>query len=75
MRLDFIYELNFFLVDVEEIVVFFKILDSYENYKDQINEDDILWKYKWIWFCIFDFFSILMEQVEVVGEDYKICIL
>ena len=38
----------------EEIAVFSKILDSYENHKDQINEDDILWKYKWIWSCTFD---------------------
>lgn len=48
---------------------------SYENHKDQINEDDILWKYKWIWSCTFDLPSIPMEQVEAVGEDYKTRIL
>lgn len=43
MRLDLIYELNLLSADAEEIAVFSKILDSYENHKDQINEDDILW--------------------------------
>lgn len=37
-----IYELNLLSADAEEIAVFSKILDSYENHKDQINEDDIL---------------------------------
>ena len=75
MRLDLIYELNLLSADAEEIAVFSKILDSYENHKDQINEDDILWKYKWIWSCTFDLPSIPMEQVEAVGEDYKTRIL
>lgn len=47
MRLDLIYELNLLSADAEEIAVFSKILDNYENHKDLINEDDILWKYKW----------------------------
>lgn len=71
MRLDLIYELNLLSADAEEIAVFSKILDNYENHKDLINEDDILWKYKWIWSCTFDLPSIPMEQVEAVGEDYK----
>ena len=54
MRLDLIYELNLLSADAEEIAVFSKILDNYENHKDLINEDDILWKYKWIWSCTFD---------------------
>ena len=29
-----------------EIAVFSKILDDYENHKDVIKEDDLLWKYK-----------------------------
>lgn len=75
MRLDLIYELNLLSADAEEIAVFSKILDNYENHKDLINEDDILWKYKWIWSCTFDLPSIPMEQVEAVGEDYKTRIL
>ena len=55
MRLDLIYELNLLSADAEEIAVFSKILDNYENHKDLINEDDILWKYKWIWSCTFVF--------------------
>ncbi len=75
MRLDLIYELNLLSADAEEITVFSKILDDYENHKDVIKEDDILWKYKWIWACTFDLPSIPMEQVEAVGEDYKTRIL
>ena len=54
MRLDLIYELNQLSEDQEEITVFSRILDDYENNKDLIQEDDILWKYKWIWGCAFD---------------------
>ena len=49
LRLDLIYELNLLSADAEEITVFSKILDDYENHKDVIKEDDLLWKYKWIW--------------------------
>ena len=49
LRLDLIYELNLHSADAEEITVFSKILDDYENHKDVIKEDDLLWKYKWIW--------------------------
>ena len=51
LRLDLIYELNLLSADAEEITVFSKILDDYENHKDVIKEDDLLWKYKWIWAC------------------------
>lgn len=71
MRLDLIYELNLLSADTEEIAVFSKILDDYENHKDIIKEDDLLWKYKWIWACTFDVPDIPMEQVNAVGEDYK----
>ena len=71
MRLDLIYELNLLSADTEEIAVFSKILDDYENHKDVIKEDDLLWKYKWIWSSTFDIPEIPMEQVEAVGEDYK----
>lgn len=71
LRLDLIYELNLLSADAEEIAVFSKILDDYENHKDLINEDDLLWKYKWIWSCTFDLPDIPMEQVKAVGEDYK----
>lgn len=71
MRLDLIYELNLLSADAEEITVFSKILDDYENHKDVIKEDDLLWKYKWIWACTFDLPEIPMEQVQAVGEDYK----
>ena len=54
LRLDLIYELNLLSADAEEITVFSKILDDYENHKDVIKEDDLLWKYKWIWACTFD---------------------
>ena len=50
--------------------MFSKILDDYENHKDVIKEDDLLWKYKWIWSSTFDIPEIPMEQVEAVGEDY-----
>ena len=43
MRLDLIYELNLLSADTEEIAVFSKILDDYENHKDVIKEDDLLW--------------------------------
>ena len=75
MRLDLIYELNLLSADTEEIAVFSKILDDYENHKDVIKEDDLLWKYKWIWSSTFDIPEIPMEQVEAVGEDYKTRIL
>lgn len=75
MRLDLIYELNLLSADAEEITVFSKILDDYENHKDVIKEDDLLWKYKWIWACTFDLPEIPMEQVQAVGEDYKTRIL
>lgn len=55
--------------------MFSKILDDYENHKDVINEDDLLWKYKWVWSSTFDIPEIPMEQVEAVGEDYKTRIL
>ena len=71
MRLDLIYELNLLSADTEEIAVFSKILDDYENHKDVIKEDDLLWKYKWIWSSTFDIPEIPMEQVEAVGEDYR----
>ena len=75
MRLDLIYELNLLSADAEEITVFSKILDDYENHKDVIKEDDLLWKYKWIWACTFDLPEIPMEQVQAIGEDYKTRIL
>lgn len=75
MRLDLIYELNLLSADREEIAVFSKILDDYENNKDVIKEEDLLWKYKWIWSCTFDIPEIPMEQVIAVGEDYKTRIL
>lgn len=75
MRLDLIYELNLLSADREEIAVFSKILDDYENNKDVIKEEDLLWKYKWIWSCTFDIPEIPMEQVVAVGEDYKTRIL
>lgn len=75
MRLDLIYELNQISADAEEIAVFSKILDDYENHKDVIKEDDLLWKYKWIWSCTFDLPEIPMEQVKAVGEDYRMRIL
>lgn len=68
MRLDLIYELNLLSADTEEIAVFSKILDDYENHKDVIKEDDLLWKYKWIWSSTFDIPEIPMEQVEAVGR-------
>lgn len=71
MRLDLIYELNLLSADTEEIAVFSKILDDYENHKDVIKEEDLLWKYKWIWSCTFDIPDIPMEQIMAVGEDYK----
>ena len=40
-----------------------------------IKEDDLLWKYKWIWACTFDLPEIPMEQVQAIGEDYKTRIL
>ena len=46
MRLDLIYELNLLSQAEEEIAVFSRILDDYENNKDLISENDILWKYK-----------------------------
>ena len=75
LRLDLIYELNLLSADAEEITVFSKILDDYENHKDVIKEDDLLWKYKWIWACTFDLPEIPMEQVQAIGEDYKTRIL
>ena len=75
LRLDLIYELNLLSADAEEITVFSKILDDYENHKDVIKEDDLLWKYKWIWACTFDLPEIPMEQVKAIGEDYKTRIL
>ena len=39
LRLDLIYELNLLSADAEEITVFSKILDDYENHKDVIKED------------------------------------
>lgn len=75
MRLDLIYELNLISADVEEIAVFSRILDDYENHKDLIKEDDFLWKYKWIWASTFDIPDVPMEQVKAVGEDYKTRIL
>ena len=48
MRLDLIYELNLLSQAEEEIAVFSRILDDYENNKDLISENDILWKYKWM---------------------------
>ena len=44
MRLDLIYELNLLSQAEEEIAVFSRILDDYENNKDLISENDILWK-------------------------------
>ena len=75
LRLDLIYELNLLSADAEEITVFSKILDDYENHKDVIKEDDLLWKYKWIWACTFDLPEIPMEKVQAIGEDYKTRIL
>ena len=75
LRLDLIYELNLLSADAEEITVFSKILDDYENHKDVIKEEDLLWKYKWIWACTFDLPEIPMEQVKAIGEDYKTRIL
>lgn len=75
IRLDLIYELNLISADAEEIAVFSKILDDYENHKDIIKEDELLWKYKWIWGCTFDMPEIPMQQVMAVGEDYKTRIL
>ena len=68
LRLDLIYELNLLSADAEEITVFSKILDDYENHKDVIKEDDLLWKYKWIWACTFDLPEIPMEQVKAIGN-------
>lgn len=75
LRLDLIYELNLISADAEEIAVFSRILDDYENHKDLIKEDDLLWKYKWIWSSTFDIPDVPMEQVKAVGEDYKTRIL
>ena len=52
-----------------------RAIDYYENHKDVIKEDDLLWKYKWIWACTFDLPEIPMEQVQAIGEDYKTRIL
>lgn len=71
IRLDQIYELNILSADSEMINVFAKVLDDYENHKDLIDEDDILWKYKWIWDSTFALPEIPMEQIKAVGEDYK----
>lgn len=75
LRLNLIYELNLLSEDVEEIVVFSKILDDYENNKDLVDEYELLWKYKWIWVCALDVPEIPKEQVEAIGEDYKARIL
>lgn len=75
MRLDLIYELNQLSEDQEEITVFSRILDDYENNKDLIQEDDILWKYKWIWGCAFDLPEIPKVQVDAIAEDFKTRIL
>lgn len=75
MRLDLIYELNQISADKEEIAVFSRVLDDYENNKDLISENDILWKYKWIWGCAFDVPEIPKAQVDAIAEDYKTRIL
>ncbi|WP_455585354.1 hypothetical protein [Bacteroides sp.] len=75
MRLDLIYELNQLSADEEEITVFSRILDDYENNKDLIREDDILWKYKWIWGAAFDLPEISQTQVDAIAEDFKTRIL
>ena len=71
MRLDLIYELNFYSADAEEMAVFSKVLDDYENNKDLIDEDDLLWKYKWIWATAFDLPEITLDQIRAIGDDYK----
>lgn len=75
LRLDLIYQLNLLSADLEEITVFSRILDDYENNKDEVDEYDLLWKYKWIWVCAFDVPEIAKEQVDAIGEDYKARIL
>lgn len=75
MRLDLIYELNQFSQDEEEIAVFSQILNDYENHKDLINEDDILWKYKWIWGSAFDLPEVPTSQLDAIAEDFKTRIL
>lgn len=75
LRLDLIYVLNLLSADREEVAVFSRILDDYENHKDVIKENDLLWKYKWVWSCLFDIPEIPMEKIMAVGEDYKTRIL
>lgn len=75
LRLELIYQLNRLSEDLEEIAVFSKILDDYENNKDVVDVYDLLWKYKWIWVCAFDVPEIPKEQVDAIGEDYKARIL
>lgn len=75
LRLELIYQLNLLSEDLEEIAVFSKILDDYENNKDVVDVYDLLWKYKWIWVCAFDVPEIPKEQVDAIGEDYKARIL
>lgn len=75
MRLDLIYELNQLSEDREEIAVFSRVLDDYENNKDLISENDLLWKYKWIWGCAFDLPEIPKAQVDAIAEDYKTRVL
>lgn len=75
LRLDLIYVLNLLSADREEVAVFSRILDDYENHKDVIKENDLLWKYKWVWSCLFDIPEIPMEKIGAVSEDYKTRIL
>lgn len=72
MRLDLIYELNLLSQAEEEIAVFSRILDDYENNKDLISENDILWKYKWICGAAFDVPEVSQSQIDAILEDFKI---
>ena len=70
MRLDLIYELNLLSQAEEEIAVFSRILDDYENNKDLISENDILWKYKWICGAAFDVPEVSQSQIDAILEDF-----
>ena len=72
MRLDLIYELNLLSQAEEEIAVFSRILDDYENNKDLISEILMNNDFICLQVAAFDVPEVSQSQIDAILEDFKI---
>lgn len=76
LRMDFLYESDFYSDAMEMYVIMPELLRIYDEYTEQYGVDkemcsEVLWKYKWLLGAAGEFYQVTIQQFEKISEDMK----